>query len=139
MRCECVQPNDFTFPCLFKASAFLHSPVTGQQLHALALKTSLIEDVFVGCSAFDMYGKTGLREYARKVFDEISQRNITTWNACISNFVLDGRSYDAALKFVELLRVGEEPPNSITFCVFLNACSDGLYLKLGRQLHDYVI
>ncbi|XP_016474252.1 pentatricopeptide repeat-containing protein At4g14850-like [Nicotiana tabacum] len=139
MRRECVQPNDFTFPCLFKASAFLHSPVTGQQLHALALKTSLIEDVFVGCSAFDMYCRTGLREYARKVFDEMPQRNIATWNACISNSVLDGRSYDAALKFVELLRVGEEPPNSITFCVFLNACSDGLYLKLGRQLHGYVI
>ncbi|OIT37300.1 PREDICTED: pentatricopeptide repeat-containing protein At4g14850 [Nicotiana attenuata] len=139
MRRECVQPNDFTFPCLFKASAFLHSPVTGQQLHALALKTSLIEDVFVGCSAFDMYSKTGLREYARKVFDEMPQRNIATWNARISNSVLDGKSYDAALKFIELLRVGEEPPNSITFCVFLNACSDGLYLKLGRQLHGYVI
>ncbi|MCD7447014.1 Pentatricopeptide repeat-containing protein [Datura stramonium] len=139
MRRQCVQPNDFTFPCLFKASAFLHSPIMGQQLHALALKASLIKDVFVGCSTFDMYCKTGLREYAQKMFDEMPRRNIATWNACISNSVLDGRPNDASLKFVELLRVGEEPPNSITFCVFLNACSDGLYLKLGRQLHGYVI
>ncbi|PHU25138.1 Pentatricopeptide repeat-containing protein [Capsicum chinense] len=139
MRRQSVRPNDFTFPCLFKASAFLHSPVMGQQLHALATKTSLIKDVFVGCSAFDMYCKTGLREYAHKMFDEMPHRNIATWNACISNSVLDGRPCHAALKFVELLRVGEEPPNSITFCVFLNACSDALYLKLGRQLHGYVI
>ncbi|KAJ8546598.1 hypothetical protein K7X08_034108 [Anisodus acutangulus] len=138
-RHDSVQPNDFTFPCLFKASAFLHSPFTGQQLHSLAIKTSLINDVFVGCSAFDMYSKTGLQGYAHKVFDEMPHRNIATWNACISNSVLDGRTYDAALKLIELLRVGEEPPNSITFCVFLNACSDGLYLKLGRQLHGYVI
>lgn len=139
MRCQSVQPNDFTFPCLFKASAFLHSPLMGQQLHALALKGNFIKDVFVGCSAYDMYYKTGLREYAHKLFDEMPRRNIATWNACISNSVLDGRPYDASLKFVELLRLGEDPPNSITFCVFLNACSDGLYLKLGQQLHGYVI
>ncbi|CAN4123806.1 unnamed protein product [Withania somnifera] len=139
MRRQCVQPNDFTFPCLFKASAFLHSPIMGQQVHALALKCNLIKDVFVGCSAFDMYCKTGLREYGEKMFDEMPYRNIATWNACITNSVLDGRPNHAAIKFVELLRVGEELPNFITFCAFLNACSDGLYLKLGQQLHGYVI
>nr|GMD65480.1 pentatricopeptide repeat-containing protein At4g14850 [Ipomoea batatas] len=139
MRRDRIQPNDFTFPCLFKASAFLKSPFIGQQIHALAIKSSLILDVFVGCSAFDMYSKTGSRELADKVFEEMPERNIATWNACISNAVLDGRHNDAVKKFVELLRVGEEPPNSITFCAFLNACSDGFYLKLGMQLHGNVI
>nr|GLL41069.1 pentatricopeptide repeat-containing protein At4g14850-like isoform X1 [Ipomoea trifida] len=139
MRRDRIQPNDFTFPCLFKASAFLKSPFIGQQIHALAIKSSLILDVFVGCSAFDMYSKTGIRELADKVFEEMPDRNIATWNACISNAVLDGRHNDAVNKFVELLRVGEEPPNSITFCAFLNACSDGFYLKLGMQLHGNVI
>nr|GMD69950.1 pentatricopeptide repeat-containing protein At4g14850 [Ipomoea batatas] len=139
MRRDRIQPNDFTFPCLFKASAFLKSPFIGQQIHALAIKSSLILDVFVGCSAFDMYSKTGIRELADKVFEEMPDRNIATWNACISNAVLDGRHNDGVKKFVELLRVGEEPPNSITFCAFLNACSDGFYLKLGMQLHGNVI
>lgn len=139
MRRERIQPNDFTFPCLFKASAFLNSPFVGQQLHALAIKSSLILDVFVGCSVLDMYSKTGIRELADKVFEEMPDRNIATWNACISNAVLDGRHSNAVKKFIELLRVGEEPPNSITFCAFLNACSDGFYLKLGMQLHGNVI
>ncbi|KAK4348248.1 hypothetical protein RND71_034587 [Anisodus tanguticus] len=136
---DSVQPNEFTFPCLFKASAFLRSPFMGQELHSLAIKTSLTNDVFVGVVHFTCIAKRGLSGYAHKVFDEMPQRNITTWNACISNSVLDGRTYDVDLKLIELLRVGEEPPNTITFCVFLNACSDGLYLKLGRQLHGYVI
>ncbi|KAK0578774.1 hypothetical protein LWI29_016039 [Acer saccharum] len=64
MRRECVRPNDFTFPCLFKAVGSLHAPVTEKQVHALALKSGQMHDVFVGCSAFDIYSKTGLKEEA---------------------------------------------------------------------------
>ncbi|KAL0419205.1 UNVERIFIED_CONTAM: Pentatricopeptide repeat-containing protein [Sesamum radiatum] len=59
MHQECIQPNDFTFPCLFKAATSLHSPILGQQFHGLAIKLFFIDDVFVACSAFDMYSKTG--------------------------------------------------------------------------------
>lgn len=138
MRRECVRPNDFTFPCLFKAVASLHVPFAGKQVHALALKSGQIRDVFVGCSAFDMYSKTGLGEEAMKMFDEMPLRNVATWNAYISNAVLSGRPKDAVRGFVEFRSVGGEP-NSITFCAFLNACADGLWLELGMQLHGFVI
>ncbi|PQM32933.1 pentatricopeptide repeat-containing protein [Prunus yedoensis var. nudiflora] len=135
---ESVQPNDFTFPCAFKASGSLRLPATGKQVHALAVKAGQICDVFVGCSAFDMYCKTGLRDEARKVFDEMPERNLATWNAYMSNAVLDGRPLNAVYKFNEFLRAGGEP-NSITFCAFLNACSDTSNLELGRQLHGFVM
>ncbi|XP_008224305.1 PREDICTED: pentatricopeptide repeat-containing protein At4g14850 [Prunus mume] len=135
---ESVQPNDFTFPCAFKASGSLRLPATGKQVHALAVKAGQICDVFVGCSAFDMYCKTGLRDEARKVFDEMPERNLATWNAYMSNAVLDGRPLNAVYKFIEFLRAGGEP-NSITFCAFLNACSDTSNLELGRQLHGFVM
>lgn len=135
---ECIRPNDFTFPCAFKASASLRMPVMGKQVHGLAVKDGQIHDVFVGCSAFDMYSKTGFRDEARKLFDEMPERNIVTWNAYLSNAVLDGRPQNAVDAFIEFLRVGGEP-DSITFCAFLNACSDALYLEPGRQLHGFVI
>ncbi|KAK4412525.1 Pentatricopeptide repeat-containing protein [Sesamum alatum] len=139
MRQECIQPNDFTFPCLFKAATSLNSPVLGQQFHGLAIKLSLIDDVFVACSAFDMYSKTGFLNEANQMFDEMSYRNIATWNACISNAVLNLNPREAIRKFVQLLRDGEAAPNSITFCAFLNACSDGAFLMQGQQLHGYLI
>ncbi|KAL4300113.1 hypothetical protein S245_059401 [Arachis hypogaea] len=138
MRRECIRPNDFTFPCVFKALSSLQMPITGKQVHALALKGGMIYDVFVGCSAFDMYSKTGLLIDARKMFDEMPDRNLATWNAYISNAVLDGKSLDAIGAFKELLCLNGEP-NSITFCAFLNACSDMSSLELGRQLHAFVI
>nr|POE61735.1 pentatricopeptide repeat-containing protein [Quercus suber] len=135
---ENVHPNDFTFPCLFKASAYLRMPFVGKQVHAIAVKDGQIADVFVGSSAFDMYCKTGLREEARKMFDEMPERNLVTWNAYISNAVLDGQPRNGVEAFIEFLRVGGKP-DSITFCAFLNACSDASYLELGRQLHGFVI
>lgn len=138
MRRECVHPNDFTFPCVFKASSSLKMPITGKQVHALALKGGQIYDVFVGCSAFDMYSKIGLRIEARKMFDEMPHRNSATWNAYIANAVQDGRSLDAIGAFKEFLCVDGEP-NSITFCAFLNACADTSNLELGHQLHAFII
>ncbi|KAL0458631.1 UNVERIFIED_CONTAM: Pentatricopeptide repeat-containing protein [Sesamum latifolium] len=139
MRQECIQPNDFTFPCLFKAATSLHSPILGQQFHGLAIKLFFIDDVFVACSAFDMYSKTGFLSEASKMFDEMSYRNIATWNACISNAVLNGNPREAIRKFVQLLHDSEAAPNSITFCAFLNACSNGAFLMPGQQLHGYLI
>lgn len=138
MRRDSIHPNDFTFPCVFKASGLLRLPVIGKQLHSLAVKAGQLHDVFVGCSAFDMYCKTGLRDEARKLFDEMPERNLATWNAYMTNAVLDRRPLNAVYKFIEFLRAGGEP-NSITFCAFLNACSDTSVLELGRQLHGFVM
>ncbi|XP_065863293.1 pentatricopeptide repeat-containing protein At4g14850 [Euphorbia lathyris] len=138
MRRENIQPNDFTFPCLFKASALLGLSFVGKQAHAIAVKLGEVNTVFVGCSAFDMYSKCGLKHDAQKLFDELPQKNVATWNAYISNAVMDGRPKNAVRAFVEFRRVGGEP-DPITFCAFLNACADPLYLDLGRQLHGFVI
>ncbi|XVF38242.1 hypothetical protein REPUB_Repub20aG0083200 [Reevesia pubescens] len=138
MRKDGISPNDFTFPCAFKASASLRLSVVGKQLHALALKSAQIFDSFVGCSCFDMYLKTGLSYEATKLFEEMPERSIAMWNANISNAVLDGKPRIAVDVFIQFRRIGGEP-DPITFCVFLNACSDALYLELGRQLHGYVI
>lgn len=139
MRRESLQPNDFTFPCLFKAAAALHTPLLGQQLHALAVKLLLTGDAFVACSAFDMYSKTRLLSDADKLFDEMPQRNIATWNASISNAVLNGKPREGISKFLQLMHDGEASPNSISFCAFLNACSDGRFLPQGQQLHGFLI
>ncbi|CAN0856858.1 Pentatricopeptide repeat-containing protein At4g14850 [Linum grandiflorum] len=138
MRRDDILPNDFTLPCAFKASAFLKLRFVGRQVHALSVKIGQISDVFVGSGAFDMYSKTGLIADAGKLFDEMPERNIVTWNAFISNAVLDGRPKVAIQTFIEFVRVGGEP-DGITFCAFLNACADTLNLVLGKQLHGLVM
>ncbi|KAG2328031.1 hypothetical protein Bca52824_010759 [Brassica carinata] len=47
------------------------------------------------------------------------------------------RHREAVGAFIEFRKIGGHP-KSITFCAFLNACSDGLLLNLGEQLHGLV-
>ncbi|KAK1387809.1 Pentatricopeptide repeat-containing protein [Heracleum sosnowskyi] len=138
MRNDAIEPNDFTFPCVFKASGGVRDVRVGKLIHGLVIKVGLIRDVFVGCSAFDMYAKTGFREDARKVFDEMPERNLATWNAVISNNVGDGRGREGVWTFIEFRRIGGEG-NSITLCAVFNACSDLKDLVLGRQVHGFVV
>ncbi|CAI8610942.1 unnamed protein product [Vicia faba] len=138
MRRHNVYPNDFTYPCVFKSSASLNMPMAGKQVHALAFKGGQIYDVFVRCSAFDMYSKTGLFVDACNMFDEMPHRNLATWNAYISNAVQDGRCLDVIAAFKEFFCVHEEA-NSNMFCEFVNACVDMLRLSLGRQLCSFIV
>lgn len=85
-----------------------------------------------------MYSKTGLKDDADKMFDEMPERNLATWNAYISNAVLGGRPRNAIVAFIKLRQTGGEP-DLITFCAFLNACSDCSLLQLGRQLHGFLV
>ncbi|CAI9118528.1 OLC1v1020113C1 [Oldenlandia corymbosa var. corymbosa] len=148
-RRDNVLPNDFTFPCLFKAAASLNAAFLGRQLHGSAVKLNFDGDVYVASSALDMYFKTDLHKDAYDLFDQMPHRNIATWNALICNAVLNGHVYEAVGRFVELLRGGRsgegDPlrpivvPDSVTFCALLNACADCLNLKLGQQLHSFMI
>lgn len=85
-----------------------------------------------------MYCKIGLVTDANKVFDEMPDRNLTTWNAYMTNSVLNGLPENAINGFIQFSRIGGVP-DRITQCAFLNACSDGSYLQLGQQLHGFVI
>ncbi|CAA6658551.1 unnamed protein product [Spirodela intermedia] len=123
-----VFPNDFTFPCAFKAAAALTLPPAGRQLHALALKSGLISDVFVACSALDMYCKTGLKT-----------------DAATCSMKCPRRTSSPGTRFPRPPPPPECYPNSITLCAFLNACAgaggsggDG-YLPAGEQLHGFIV
>ncbi|KAL8139542.1 hypothetical protein V2J09_005563 [Rumex salicifolius] len=140
MLCLSIMPNDYTFPCALKAAASLRRMDSGRLIHSLAIKLGQLRDCHVGCGVFDMYSKLGLCSDAQKAFDEMPDRNGVIWNAYISNSVLAARPWDAIRGFVEFRHSGVTAgPDYITICAYLNACSDVCSLRLGEQMHGYVI
>lgn len=51
------------------------------------------EDVFVGSALVDMYAKSSDMKSAEKVFEEMSERNLVSWNSLMVGF-LHNRIYD---------------------------------------------
>ncbi|KAH7654190.1 Tetratricopeptide-like helical domain-containing protein [Dioscorea alata] len=85
-----ITTNSFTFSFLLKACANLSSLRQGSQLHTLVVKRGFESNVYVHTSLLDMYVCCRALVDARKVFDEMPERNAVTWNVIITGLARHG-------------------------------------------------
>ena len=69
-----------------------------------------------------MYAKCGSIKTARKLFDNMSNKNVVSWNAMIVGYGMHGYGEDALVLFTPMQQRGVKP-NEITFISVLSACS----------------
>ena len=110
----------------------LHSTinqVTGRRgRNSMVLETALV----------DMYGKCGVPDMAKKIFDEMPDRNVVTWSAMICGFSQNGHGEEALALFKTMLVEGSTKPNAITLVAALSACGQSGNLSAGKWIHAYV-
>lgn len=87
-------PNNLTFPLVIKAASAVSSlPLAsflGLTLHGQSIKRGVSDDPFVLTSFVSMYGEIHDIVSARKVFDEIPQPCVVSYNAMIDAFAKNG-------------------------------------------------
>lgn len=91
-----------SIPLLLKACACVPCLVLGKLLHCESIKFGICSDVMAGSSLISMYGKWGCIVSARKVFDEMPERNVATWNAMIGGYMGNGDAVSAARLFEQI-------------------------------------
>ncbi|KAI8547810.1 hypothetical protein RHMOL_Rhmol07G0224600 [Rhododendron molle] len=138
MRKEGFLPNHFTFPFVLKACGRLSDYQLGVKLHTLVVKAGFVWNVFVKTGLVCLYAKCGYLESARKVFDEIPEKNVVSCTALISGYIDVGRFGEAVAVFVELLEMGLRP-DSYTFVRVLSAVTQLGDLDTGEWIHRYVV
>nr|XP_011466744.1 PREDICTED: pentatricopeptide repeat-containing protein At1g11290-like [Fragaria vesca subsp. vesca] len=115
--------------------AALPSLDSGSALHAIVTKLGFCSNVYIRSALVDMYGKCSKLCNAQKVFDETPHRNVVTWNSLISGYLQAGSPLRAARLFLDMLRVGEEPPTTFSFSGVLVCCAQLEAEELGAQVH----
>ncbi|KAK6914362.1 Pentatricopeptide repeat [Dillenia turbinata] len=95
-----LQPDHFVIACIVKACASLAYAKHGRQVHAHFVVSQFYDDDVIKSSLVDMYGKCGLPDDGRAVFDSISVKSSVSWTAMVSGYARSGQKVDA----VELLR-----------------------------------
>ncbi|WOH10450.1 hypothetical protein DCAR_0729919 [Daucus carota subsp. sativus] len=88
--CRNLNPDSYSFAFILKAAALSRCFRTGVQLHCMGMKYGLDTHVFVGTTLVSMYAECGGLEFARKVFDEMPERNVVAWNAMVNGFCRGG-------------------------------------------------
>ncbi|CAA7042184.1 unnamed protein product [Microthlaspi erraticum] len=107
---------------------------TGSGFHCLALKSGLISYVYVGSSLVVLYRDSCDLGNARKVFEEMPEKNVVSWTAMISGFAQEWR-VDICLKLYSKMRNSTSDPNDYTFTALLSACTGSGALGQGRSIH----
>ncbi|AEE78504.1 Tetratricopeptide repeat (TPR)-like superfamily protein [Arabidopsis thaliana] len=94
--CGCnVRPDHYTFPCVLKACSCSGTIVIGRKIHGSATKVGLSSTLFVGNGLVSMYGKCGFLSEARLVLDEMSRRDVVSWNSLVVGYAQNQRFDDA--------------------------------------------
>ncbi|PKA49684.1 Pentatricopeptide repeat-containing protein [Apostasia shenzhenica] len=130
------RPDDCSFACVISACSNLSSPLQGQQLHSLALKTEFPRNlVSVHNALIAMYSKCGNLKDAHKLFVRMPERNPVSYNSMIAAYEQHGHGVDALELFREMVFSGNEP-TSITFISVLSACAHTGRVDEGQRYFD---
>ncbi|BAT12402.1 pentatricopeptide repeat-containing protein At4g18840 [Oryza sativa Japonica Group] len=135
MKENAIEPTELTLVLILGACAKDGKLELGTDIHINLQSKGIVSDGLVGNALIDMYAKCGRLDLAKKVFDRMSMRDITCWNAMIIGFSVHGCSYEA----LELFDSMKIEPNPVTFLGVLTACSHGGLVNEGRKYFNSMI
>ncbi|KAJ3672320.1 hypothetical protein LUZ60_007041 [Juncus effusus] len=106
--------------------------------HGVSIKSGLHDDLAVGTTLVDMYGKCGDLNASNKVFDEMPERNVITYNAMIGAFGMNGSGKEA-LSIFEKMKDNNIEPNGAIVLTVLSACSHAGLLNQGLEFFKRLV
>ncbi|KAK4347832.1 hypothetical protein RND71_034171 [Anisodus tanguticus] len=138
MRRENYLPNPHTFSGIFTAVSTLEDAFSGKQAHCLGFKLGCLSDVFVGSSLLNMYCKAGGHLVdARKMFDEMPERNSVSWTTMISGYATQRLVKEALGMFRVILWERGQDVNEFVFTSVLSAIALPEFIYVGKQIHGF--
>ncbi|XP_057537253.1 pentatricopeptide repeat-containing protein At5g55740, chloroplastic-like isoform X2 [Amaranthus tricolor] len=140
--CEMLEngifPDNFVIPNALKACGASQCIVFGRGIHGFMIKVGFEECMYVASSLVDMYGKCGILEDAKKVFDEMSVKNSVVWNSMIVGYVQNGMNEEAIQLFYDMM-FEEIEPTRVTMSSLLSASANLGAAEEGRQGHALAV
>ncbi|CAK7356186.1 unnamed protein product [Dovyalis caffra] len=138
LREDGLWPDNFTYPFVLKAIGCLGEVLEGEKVHGFVVKTGLEFDAYVCNSFMDMYAQFGQTDIMRKLFDEMPDRDVVSWNVLISGYVKCRRFDNAINVFCCMRKESDLRPNEATVVSTISACAALKCLELGKEIHCYV-
>lgn len=133
-----IEMNSYTFSCILKCFAALENVVEGEKVHEKILKLGFGSYSAVVNSLISFYFKCGRSGSGQKLFDEMRERDVVSWNSMISGYVANGLAVKGIKFFMEMLRLGVDV-DLASMVSALAACASIKDMLLSRAIHAYAV
>lgn len=169
LNLEGLRPNGVTILSVLQACAQSNDLALGMDVHRLVVEDKIEIDLSLCNALITLYAKCGSLDYARELFDNMSEKDEITYGTIISGYMVHGFVDKALDLFHELENPGLSTwnavisglvqnnrcegilelfrrmqslgfrPNSVTLSSILPSLSHLSYMKGGREIHGYAI
>ncbi|PON99245.1 Tetratricopeptide-like helical domain containing protein [Trema orientale] len=116
-----IRPDNFTYPAVLRACGEKLDLAFGREVHKSIEHSPLQWSLFVHNALVAMYGRFGLMDVARHLFDKMPERDAVSWNAMISGYASRGM-WKEAFELFESMRVESNEVNLITWNTIAGGC-----------------
>ncbi|KAF3434462.1 hypothetical protein FNV43_RR25565 [Rhamnella rubrinervis] len=110
----------------------------GKACHAQITHYGLQADTLTSNMLINMYSKCGLVDCARKIFDDMPERSLVSWNTMIGSLNQNGKEHEALSLFLQMQREGTAL-SEFAVSSILCACAGKCAVFVCKQLHAFAI
>ncbi|KAL1552214.1 putative pentatricopeptide repeat-containing protein [Salvia divinorum] len=122
------------------SSSFPSAPSNPRSCHSSLIKSGTIHFPHVANHLLKLYLNHPYFEHARKLFDEIPERDVRTWTLLISALSKSGHHRIALDYFAAMQREGAVAANAFTLSSVLKCCASLRHgLRAGKAVHGWII
>ncbi|XP_030523525.1 pentatricopeptide repeat-containing protein At4g21300 isoform X1 [Rhodamnia argentea] len=134
-----VKPDSVTFSSLLPSITESANLKRAKEVHGYVMRNGVPLDVFLKSALIDVYFKCRNVKLASEIFkQETVSHDVVIYTAMISGYVLNRMNSDA-IEIFRLLLDRKVNPNSVTLASILPACAGLATLRLGKELHGYIL
>ncbi|XP_031479162.1 pentatricopeptide repeat-containing protein At3g49740 [Nymphaea colorata] len=133
-----IRPDEFTYGSILAGFVGFEAQKYVEMVHGLAYKDGLILNSQVCNALTSTYVRCGAIDDCLKLFSDMPERNLISWNVIISAYVQNGLVMEAWDCFYKL-QESKVRPNSYTLSIILSTCGCISALRQGQQVHAYIL
>ncbi|RVW98841.1 Pentatricopeptide repeat-containing protein [Vitis vinifera] len=133
-----LRPNGVTVVSVLQACAQSNDLVFGMKVHQFIIERKVEMDVSAHNSLIGLYAKCGSLDYARELFNEMSNKDEVTYGSIVSGLVQNNCN-EGILELVQEMQEFGFRPNAVTLSSILPTFSCFSNLKGGKAIHAYAI
>ncbi|KAF5779375.1 putative tetratricopeptide-like helical domain superfamily [Helianthus annuus] len=132
-------PTPFTYSMVLTACSKLHQHDVGQVTHARLIVSGTPTDLPLQNALLNMYSSCGDTEMEIKVFKQIKNPDLVSWNSMLSALAGKKDAEKCVEMFIHLRKVSLIKPDHYTFAIVISATRSLPACSYGRPLHCQVI